>query len=73
MDWSNVFVILLWLWLCRYVLGLVYGIYLMRKSPPLSWDWQDQIIAGLPFWVGYGLGRLIRWLVELRRTRSGQR
>ena len=72
MDWNNIFVILLWMWVVRFILGAAYGIYLMRKSHPNTWIFQDQIIAGLPFWIGWYIGtgtrRLVRWQKDRKHT-----
>jgi len=68
MDFSHIFIVLVWLWIARFVVGAAYGIILMRKSSPGTWDWQDQYIAGLPFWIGYGIGSGIKWITKkLRR------
>lgn len=71
MDFNNFFVILVWLWICRYILGAGYGVYLLHKinSNPARWDWQDQYIAGLPFWIGYGIGRGAKWTKHILSAR----
>jgi hypothetical protein len=73
MDWDNVFIILFWMWAFRYVAGLLYGIYLMRKVNPATWQWETQLIVGLPFWVGYYLGRVTKWsFARIRLARSSK-
>ena len=56
MFWEIFITILLCLWIARYVAGSIYGVYLMYKTHPSIWDWQTQLIAGLPFWIGYYIG-----------------
>ena len=62
MDWDIVVIILLWLWVARWILGAGYGINLMQKRIPFTW--QDTFIVGPVFWVGYGVGRGIRLITN---------
>lgn len=68
MDWNNVAVILIWLWLSRCVLGVGYGFYLIHKKE-LHADWKADILCGPIFWIGWAIGTGIRRLVEWRRSR----
>ena len=68
MDLENICVIILWLWVCRWIVGASYGIYLLCKVNPnvKQWDWKDDLIVGPAFWIGYGIGRAVKWLLSLR-------
>jgi len=56
MFWETFIMVLLYLWIVRYIVGGAYGINLMYKTHPSTWDWQTQLIVGLPFWIGYHIG-----------------
>lgn len=66
MFWEIFVTTLLCLWVIRYIAGSAYGVYLMYKRHPSTWDWQTQLIVGLPFWIGYYIGTGIKEVVEWR-------
>jgi hypothetical protein len=55
MDWNNIVVILLYVIIAKWILGAGYGIYLLHKRIPFTW--QATFIVGPAFWIGYGAGR----------------
>jgi len=71
MDWNNFAVILIWLWIARWTLGVGYGLYLIRKQE-LNRIWQDNVICGPIFWIGWFSGYGARRLVKWRRNRRTQ-
>lgn len=71
MDWDNIVVIILWLVMAKWTIGVAYGIYLITKvnDNTSQWDWKDVYIVGPIFWVGWGLGRGIKWLSHTLKAR----
>ena len=66
MDWNNLAVILIWLWIARWTLGVGYGLYLVSEQK--GWIWQDKLLCGPLFWIGWFLGRGVRRLVRWRKN-----
>lgn len=66
-NWEMFAIALLWAWLIRYVAGAIYGIYLMYKKHPSTWNFVDQLFVGLPFWIGYYIGSIIKKAVKWKR------
>jgi hypothetical protein len=69
MPWETFIMLLLYVWIVRYIIGAAYGIHLMytkKISHPSTWDWQIQLIVGLPFWIGYYIGVTIKEIVRWR-------
>jgi len=62
MDWDNFVIILLWMWVARWVLGAGYGAYLLQKNRPFTW--QTSLIAGPVFWIGYCVGKAAKLITN---------
>jgi len=66
MTWETLIIMLLYAWIVRFIIGAAYGVYLMSKTHPSTWDWKDQLVVGLPFWIGYYIGIITREVVRWR-------
>lgn len=72
MDWNNVVTILGILIFIKWSAGAIYGIWMMRTTSPLTWNWQTDLAVGPVFWIGWGVGTGLRRLVEWRRKARTQ-
>ena len=71
MDWNNVAIILIWIWITRWILGAGYGLYLLNKSGEIN-DWRDTTLVGPLFWIGWLVGTSIRRLIRWQRSKRTQ-
>jgi len=72
MDWNNIAVILGIIIFIKWIIGGVYGGWLMHKTSPLTWNWQTALVVGPIFWLGWGIGTGLRRFVEWRRNKHTQ-